>query len=130
MKEMGANALRTSHNPPASKLLDLCDELGILVNDEAFDMWERPKTEYDYARFFPSCGKDDVAAWVRRDRVHTSVVMWSVGNEIYDMHADLRGTEVCRMLMNQASPRRRFAAAQRHARQGSYCPRGKADCHP
>ena len=101
MKEMGANALRTSHNPPASKLLDLCDELGILVNDEAFDMWERPKTEYDYSRFFPSCEKNDVAAWIRRDRIHPSVVMWSVGNEIYDMHADLRGTEVCRMLMNQ-----------------------------
>ena len=101
MKEMGVNALRTAHNPPASKMLDLCDELGILVDDEAFDMWERSKTDYDYARFFPSCEAEDVASWIRRDRVHPCVFMWSVGNEIYDMHADLRGTEVCEMLMNQ-----------------------------
>ena len=101
MKDMGANALRTSHNPPAEKLLDLCDEMGILVIDEAFDMWERPKTEFDYARFFPEQAHEDVASWVRRDRNHPSVVMWSVGNEIYDMHADERGTEVCRMLMEQ-----------------------------
>ncbi len=101
MKEMGANALRTSHNPPASKLLDLCDEMGILVDDEAFDMWERPKTKYDYARFFSSCEEQDVASWIRRDRIHPCVILWSIGNEIYDMHADLRGTEVCTMLMNQ-----------------------------
>ncbi len=68
MKEMGVNALRTSHNPPAAKLLDLCDEMGILVDDEAFDMWERAKTPYDYARFFPEWEERDVAAWVRRDR--------------------------------------------------------------
>ena len=101
MKDMGANALRTSHNPPASKLLDLCDEVGILVIDEAFDMWERPKTQYDYARFFPSHEEEDVSLWIRRDRCHSCVIMWSIGNEIYDMHADLRGTEVCTMLMNQ-----------------------------
>ncbi len=101
MKDMGANALRTSHNPPAEKLLDLCDELGILVIDEAFDMWERPKTAYDYARFFPAHEKEDVASWIRRDRCHPSVIMWSVGNEIYDMHADLRGTDITRMLKEQ-----------------------------
>ena len=101
MKGMGVNALRTSHNPPAAKLLDLCDEMGILVDDEAFDMWERPKTEYDYARFFPEHEEEDVALWIRRDRCHPSVVLWSIGNEIYDMHADLRGTEVCKMLVNQ-----------------------------
>ena len=101
MKDMGANAVRTSHNPPASAFLDLCDEMGILVIDEAFDMWERSKTEYDYARFFRDCEENDVSLWIRRDRNHPSVIMWSLGNEIYDMHADLRGTEVCRMLMNQ-----------------------------
>ena len=101
MKEMGANAIRTSHNPPAEKLLDLCDEMGILVIDEAFDMWERPKTEYDYARFFPDWEAKDVASWIRRDRCHPSVIMWSVGNEIYDMHADMRGTEVTGMLKEQ-----------------------------
>ncbi len=101
MKDMGVNALRTSHNPPAAKLLDLCDEMGILVDDEAFDMWERPKTEYDYARFFPEHEAEDVALWIRRDRCHPSVILWSIGNEIYDMHADLRGTEVCTMLTEQ-----------------------------
>lgn len=101
MKRMGANAVRTSHNPPASAFLDLCDEMGILVIDEAFDMWERPKTEYDYARFFPECYQEDVASWVRRDRRHPCVIMWSVGNEIYDMHADIRGTEVTKLLAGQ-----------------------------
>ena len=101
MKEMGANAVRTSHNPPASAFLDLCDEMGILVVDEAFDMWERPKTEYDYARFFPQWYQHDVASWIRRDRRHPCVIMWSIGNEIYDIHADQRGTEVTAMLAEQ-----------------------------
>ena len=101
MKEMGVNALRTSHNPPAERLLDLCDEMGILVDDEAFDMWEKPKTPNDYARFFPEWEERDVASWIRRDRCHPCVILWSIGNEIYDMHADLRGTEVCAMLAEQ-----------------------------
>ena len=101
MKNMGANAVRTSHNPPASAFLDLCDELGILVIDEAFDMWERPKTEYDYARFFKKRFREDVASWVRRDRRHPCVIMWSIGNEIYDIHADFRGTELTRMLTDE-----------------------------
>ncbi len=101
MMKMGANAVRTSHNPPASDFLDLCDEMGILVIDEAFDMWERPKTKYDYARFFDDCWKEDTAAWIRRDRCHPSVIMWSVGNEIYDMHAGERGAEVTRMLAEE-----------------------------
>ncbi len=101
MKEMGVNALRTSHNPPAREMLDLCDEMGILVDDEAFDMWEGSKTEYDYARFFPEHEAEDVASWVRRDRNHPCVILWSIGNEIYDMHAGERGAEVTRMLMEQ-----------------------------
>ena len=101
MKAMGANAVRTSHNPPASAFLDLCDSMGILVVDEAFDMWERSKTEFDYARFFPEWYKEDVASWIRRDRCHPCVIMWSVGNEIYDMHADIRGTEVTAALAEQ-----------------------------
>ena len=98
MKDMGVNAVRTSHNPPASAFLDLCDEMGIIVIDEAFDMWERSKTTYDYARFFPQWAEKDTAAWVRRDRCHPSVMFWSIGNEIYDMFADMRGTEVTKML--------------------------------
>lgn len=84
LKKMGFNSLRTSHNPPAKQVMDLCDELGILVVDEAFDMWQQPKTTYDYARFFDSDVEADVAAWVRRDRNHPSLLMWSIGNEIGD----------------------------------------------
>lgn len=98
MKEMGANAVRTSHNMPAVELMELCDELGILVDSEAFDMWELSKTEYDYARFFKEWYQKDVAGWVRRDRNHPSVLMWSVGNEIYDTHASARGEEVTKAL--------------------------------
>ncbi|MBQ9211307.1 MAG: DUF4982 domain-containing protein [Clostridia bacterium] len=101
MQEMGVNALRTSHNPPARQMLDLCDEMGILVVDEILDMWERPKTTYDYARFFPEHEVEDVASWVRRDRNHASVIMWSIGNEIYDMFADDRGREVACLLRDQ-----------------------------
>jgi len=99
LKEMGANAIRTAHNPPAPELMDLADEMGFFVVSEAFDMWERPKTPYDYARFFPEWAVKDVRSWVRRDRNHPSLLMWSIGNEIYDTHADAdRGRELTRML--------------------------------
>jgi beta-galactosidase len=98
MKEMGVNAIRTSHNMPATELMDLADEMGILINSEAFDMWELPKTQYDYARFFNDWCEKDVASWIRRDRNHPSIIMWSIGNEIYDTHAGARGLEITKML--------------------------------
>ena len=98
MREMGVNALRTSHNPPARQVMDLCDEMGILVVSEIFDMWEMPKTTYDYARFFPEHAQEDVALWIRRDRNHPSLIMWSIGNEILDTHVSARGQELTRML--------------------------------
>ena len=88
MKDMGVNALRTSHNMPAPAVMELADEMGLVVVSEAFDMWLRSKTPYDYARFFPQWYQKDVASWVRRDRNHPSVIMWSIGNEIYDTHRD------------------------------------------
>ncbi len=94
LKGMGVNALRTSHNPPAREFMDLADETGMLVVSEAFDMWEKPKTPFDYARFFPEWAERDVASWIRRDRNSPSVVMWSIGNEIHDTHAGPRGLEV------------------------------------
>ncbi|MCM1307518.1 MAG: DUF4982 domain-containing protein [Butyrivibrio sp.] len=91
MKSMGANAIRTSHNMPAPELMDLADEMGFLVDDEAFDMWKFKKTEYDYSRFFDDWAKKDIRNFVRRDRNHPSLIMWSIGNEIYDTHADAEG---------------------------------------
>lgn len=84
LKGMGCNAIRTSHNPPAPELLELCDEMGFLVFDEAMDMWRRRKTQFDYARFFDTWHERDVQDFVRRDRNHPSIVMWSVGNEILE----------------------------------------------
>lgn len=98
LQEMGVNAIRTSHNMPAVELMELADEMGILIVSEAFDMWERKKTSYDYARFFPEWVDKDVASWIRRDRNCPSIIMWSIGNEIYDTHADERGQEVTRIL--------------------------------
>lgn len=94
LKTMGVNALRTSHNMPAREVMALADEMGILVLSEAFDMWERSKTQYDYARFFQEWAKRDVRSWIRRDRNHPSLLMWSIGNEIYDTHADAHGEEI------------------------------------
>lgn len=99
MKDMGVNSIRTSHNPPAPELMDLADEMGIMIDSEVFDMWELKKTDYDYARFFPEWHERDVRSWVRRDRNHVSVIMWSIGNEIYDTHASPRGVEVTKELM-------------------------------
>ncbi len=99
MQEMGANAIRTAHNMPAVELMELADEMGLLVLSESFDCWKKPKNPYDYARFFEEWAAKDVANWIRRDRNHPSVIMWSVGNEIFDTHADERGQETLRMLM-------------------------------
>ena len=82
MKAMGINAIRTSHNPPAPELLDICDRQGILVMDEAFDCWETAKVSNDYHLYFAQWAQTDLQAFVRRDRNHPSVIMWSVGNEI------------------------------------------------
>ncbi|MCL2634217.1 MAG: DUF4982 domain-containing protein [Oscillospiraceae bacterium] len=101
MKEMGVNAIRISHNPPAPEFLQLCDEMGLLVIDEFTDMWENYKTDRDYARFFPKWYKKDVASWIRRDRNHPCVVMWSIGNEISDTHHSSRGLEVAKMLYSE-----------------------------
>lgn len=103
MKEMGANAIRTSHNMPAPEVLDVCDEIGLLVNEETFDMWELPKNKFDYGRFFNEWAVKDIRNFVRRDRNHPCIIMWSLGNEIYDTHADeVRGKQITKMLLNAA----------------------------
>lgn len=84
LKEMGCNAIRTSHNPPAPQLLDLCDEMGFVVMDEAFDEWKVPKVKNGYSLLFDEWGEKDLRALIRRDRNHPSVVLWSIGNEILE----------------------------------------------
>lgn len=101
LKEMGVNAIRTAHNMPAPEFMDLADKMGFLVLSEAFDMWERPKTTYDYARFFKDWADKDIKSWVTRDRNHPSLFLWSIGNEIYDTHADERGLKVTKWLKDQ-----------------------------
>jgi beta-galactosidase len=82
LKDMGDNALRTSHNPPAPEFLDVADRLGFLVMDEAFDCWYAGKHDYDYGRFFNTWYDRDVQGYVARDRNHPSVIIWSIGNEV------------------------------------------------
>jgi beta-galactosidase len=94
LKDLGANAVRTSHNPPAPQLLDLCDRLGLLVMDEAFDEFTPARNKwvsgrnnglpsrFGYAELFDQWSVTDISDMVRRDRNHPSVIMWSIGNEI------------------------------------------------
>lgn len=98
LREMGVNAIRTSHNMPAPELMDLADEMGFLILSEAFDMWEKPKTTYDYSCYFNDWYERDIASWVRRDRNHPSLFMWSIGNEIQDVLTEGRGNELTRLL--------------------------------
>lgn len=93
LQEMGSNALRTSHNPPAPELLDLADSMGFMVLDEAFDCWSQGKTSNDYHLLYPDWHEPDLRAFVRRDRNHPSVVAWSIGNEIPEQSTSQGGSE-------------------------------------
>jgi beta-galactosidase len=99
LKAAGFNAIRCAHNPPSSAFLDACDQLGMLVIDEAFDHWNRPKNPQDYHRFFAQWGERDMASMVRRDRNHPSVVLWSIGNEIPEQETVL-GSQTAQMLVD------------------------------
>lgn len=104
LQEMGVNAYRASHNPPAPEVLALCDSMGILVMDEAFDMWRKRKTERDYARFFDEWHERDLTDLVTRDRNHPSIIMWSIGNEVLeqwsDAAADTLSLEEANLILN------------------------------
>ena len=97
LKAMGCNGIRTSHNPPAPELLDLCDKMGFVVMDEAFDVWKRRKMKYDYHLFFDEWHKRDVEDQVLRDRNHPSVFIWSMGNEIPEQR-DTSGYRIAKEL--------------------------------
>jgi beta-galactosidase len=97
LKDMGCNAIRTSHNPPAPELLQLCDQMGFIVMDEAFDCWKKGKNKYDYHLYWDDWHQKDLSDFIRRDRNHPSVIIWSIGNEIPDQH-DSAGGPIAREL--------------------------------
>lgn len=127
LQEMGCNAIRTSHNPPAPEFLELADRMGFLVMDEIFDAWVRQKTPFDFHLIFPDWHEQDLLAFICRDRNHPSVFLWSVGNEVGEQYAGEDGAKVARELvsiahdedpsrpatasMNFAKPDSAFAAA-------------------
>jgi beta-galactosidase len=99
LKEMGCNAIRTSHNPPAPEFLDLCDKMGFLVMDEPFDEWKEGKRKYGYHDYFDARWKKDLTAMIQRDRNHPSVVLYSAGNEIPEQKS-VNGTAMLKMLVD------------------------------
>lgn len=99
LKNMGVNAIRTAHNPPAPELLDLCDKMGFLVMDEAFDQWAKKKNNFDYHLYWDEWHERDLADMVRRDRNHPSIFMWSIGNEIREQF-DSTGIDITNELVN------------------------------
>lgn len=82
LKEIGFNAVRTAHNPPSRALVEACDRVGMYIMDEAFDAWRIAKRTGDYSLYFDRYWEEDLSAFVRRDRIHPSVILWSTGNEI------------------------------------------------
>lgn len=127
LREMGCNAIRTAHNPPAPELLALTDQMGFLVMDEIFDAWVRQKTPFDFHLIFPQWHEQDLRAFIRRDRNHPSVFLWSVGNEVGEQNTGAEGAAMLKQLidiahqedatrpatasMNSAKPASPFAAA-------------------
>jgi beta-galactosidase len=98
LKDMGCNAIRTSHNPPAPELLELADKMGFLVMDEMFDCWQRKKTPNDYHLLFDDWHEQDMRAQIRRDRNSPSVIMWSIGNEVGEQFTGTNGAALARQL--------------------------------
>jgi beta-galactosidase len=98
LKEMGCNAIRLSHNPPAPELLELTDKMGFIVMDEIFDSWESKKTALDFHLIFPEWHEQDIRALVRRDKNHPSVIMWSFGNEVGEQYSGENGAKVAKRL--------------------------------
>ena len=124
LREMGSNALRTSHNPPAPELLDLADSMGFLVLDEAFDCWSKSKTRNDYALLYADWHEPDLRSFVRRDRNHPSVFAWSIGNEIDEQATALAGTEGAELqsISHSEDPTRLCTSAMNSASEGNALP--------
>lgn len=98
LREMGCNAIRMAHNPPAPELLELTDKMGFLVINEIFDSWERKKTPHDFHLIFPEWSEPDTRSFIRRDRNHPSIIMWSFGNEVGEQYTGEAGAKVAQRL--------------------------------
>ena len=121
LKEMGCNAIRTSHNPVAPEFLDLCDKMGFLVMDEIFDEWvEKKAPEYGYHKYFAENAQSDLISMIHRDRNHPSIVLWSAGNEVPDQVKE-NGSETLRKLIetfHKEDPTRPVTQANDHIAAG------------
>ena len=125
--EMGCNAIRTSHNPPAPELLDLADEMGLVVMDEAFDCWLAGKNDLDYHLLFADWHEQDMRAQVRRDRNHPCVIMWSIGNEVGEQGGGAAGAAVAQNLtdiVHEEDPTRPTTSAENSAQRHQPVPQG------
>ncbi|XAE55055.1 DUF4982 domain-containing protein [Termitidicoccus mucosus] len=123
LREMGCNAIRMAHNPPAPELLELTDRMGFLVMDEIFDMWVRQKSPFDTHLIFPDWHEQDLRSVIRRDRNCPSVILWSVGNEVGEQYTGAPGAEVARKLMaiaHDEDPSRPATASMNFAKSDSH----------
>ena len=119
LREMGTNAIRMAHNPPAPELLDLTDRMGFLVVNELFDVWERRKTPLDFHLIFSDWQEPDTRAWVRRDRNHPSVIAWSTGNEVGEQYTAEEGAAIAarlREIVKEEDPTRPTTASMNYAK--------------
>jgi beta-galactosidase len=107
LKEMGCNGIRTTHNPPTPELLDLCDQMGFIVMDEALDIWRKKKSPFDYSNYFNEWHERDLTDLIKRDRNHPCIMLWSIGNEVLEqwsnINADTLNFQQANMLLNFAS---------------------------
>lgn len=115
LKNMGCNAIRCTHNPPAPELLNMADSMGFIVMDEVFDVWRKKKTSYDYAMHFDEWHERDIADMVRRDRNHPSIMIWGVGNEVLEQwssaQADTLSLEQANLVLNLGHDKSTLAGA-------------------
>jgi beta-galactosidase len=121
LQELGCNALRMSHNPPAPELLELADRMGFLVLDEIFDCWNNQKTANDYHLLFADWHEPDLRAFIRRDRNHPSVIVWSFGNEVGEQTSSSGGTvgQQLHDIIRDEDPTRPTTASENSASAGS-----------
>jgi len=125
LREMGCNAIRLSHNPPAPELLDLADKMGFMVMDEIFDGWELKKTPLDFHLIFPDWHEQDLRALVRRDKNHPSVIMWSFGNEVGEQYTGEEGVKIAKQLyaiVKDEDPTRPATVSMNYAKPGMPLP--------